>query len=284
MPELLTFGGLLSVLGITAFFLRGEPTRRRSRRRLMLGEVGRAAVSAAPAAPARPVVGRYRIWPWVIAAAAGVGIWFWLGPIFAAAIGLILGLLLFQAEAYWAERRTARIEQQLADAIDLMVGALHAGASATVALDRAGEESAQPLRGLLRDGMARVRYGDDPSSVMRRFERQVPTESARLFATTMSVHWEVGGSLAPTLAVVGRVIRDRIEVGRRVRSLTSQARVSTVMLLITTYFIALLMWRQNPAGTRVFLKSDVGAIAVAGSMVLQAVGIVWQALASRNMY
>ena len=94
----------------------------------------------------------------------------------------------------------------------------------------------------------------------------------------------MGGSLAPTLAIVGRVIRDRIEVGRRVRSLTSQARVSTVMLLITTYFIALLMWRQNPDGTRVFLKSDVGSICVAGSMVLQAVGIVWQALASRNMY
>ena len=106
MPEVLTLGGLLSVLGVAAFFLRGEPTRRRSRRRLMRGEVGRAAATAPAAAPARPVVGRYRVWPWVIAAGVGVGIWFWLGPIFAAAIGLILGLLLFQAEAYWAERRT----------------------------------------------------------------------------------------------------------------------------------------------------------------------------------
>ena len=128
-----------------------------------------------------------------------------LQPLFNVAIALMAGLLLYQLEGYWAARRTDLIETELADALDLMVGSLHAGAAATVALDRAGDEAAQPLRGLLKDAMARIRYGDDPPLVMRRLQQRVPTEAFRLFATTMSVHWEVGGSLAPTLAVVGRV-------------------------------------------------------------------------------
>ena len=49
---------------------------------------------------------------------------------------------------------------------------------------------------------------------------RVPLETFRLFAAALTVHQEVGGSLAPTLATVGRIIRDRIELTRRIRSLT----------------------------------------------------------------
>lgn len=285
MTETLILIGALAVVAFAGFILRGEMLRQTARRRLM-SEPARPTDAEPTPVSVRPAVGRHRIWPPIIALVVGLSIWLgfgWPWP-FSMAVTLIVGLLLFQAEAYLAEQRTARIEQQLADAIDLMVGALQAGASATVAMDRAGQESGQPLRRLLTDAMARVRYGDDPSTVMRLLEAQVPTESVRLFATTLSVHWEVGGSLAPTLSIVGRVLRDRIEVARRVRSLTAQARVSTVMLLLTTYFIALLMWRQNPARVRLFVISPIGSIAVAGSMVMQAIGIVWQALASRNVY
>ena len=56
---------------------------------------------------------------------------------------------------------------------------------------------------------------------------RVPLETFRLFSAALTVHQEVGGSLAPTLATVGRIIRDRIELTRRVRSLTVQSRAST---------------------------------------------------------
>ncbi len=38
--------------------------------------------------------------------------------------GLVVALLAWQVEAMFAERRVQRVEVQLADAIDLMVGAL----------------------------------------------------------------------------------------------------------------------------------------------------------------
>ena len=53
---------------------------------------------------------------------------------------------------------------------------------------------------------------------------------------------------------VGRTIRDRIELSRRLRSLTTQSRVSTVAILGTTYFIALVVCisLSSPSGRALF--------------------------------
>ena len=63
---------------------------------------------------------------------------------------------------------------------------------------------------------------------MTRLARVVGWCALVLFAAALSVHWEVGGSLAPILATVGRTVRDRIELSRRISAMTTQARLSIV--------------------------------------------------------
>jgi tight adherence protein B len=85
----------------------------------------------------------------------------------------------------------------------------------------------------------------------------------------------VDGSLAPTLSTVGKSIRDRIEIGRRVRAQSTQAQASVIGIVCITYFLGLLMWRTNPTSFEEFLRNPVGANILAGAMVLQAVGLLW---------
>ena len=162
------------------------------------------------------------------------------------AVGLIVGLLAGQLESYLAVRRTARIETQLADAIDLMVAALGAGAGVADALENAMRESRRPLRPQLEEVVGRIRFGDDPRTVYHGLTQRVPLETFLLFSSALSVQSETGGSLAPTLASVGRTIRDRIEIARRIRSNSAQSEVSTLAVMMLTYFIALVVWRTNP--------------------------------------
>ncbi|MBV9124830.1 MAG: type II secretion system F family protein [Planctomycetes bacterium] len=264
-------------------------------RRIRIQEMGRqrlaepeALPSEAPerASSARPFIQRYPLVPWAAALVlAGVAYYFVGLPFaFAAAFGLVAGLLGGQLESFLATGATYRIEQQLGDAIDLMVAALRAGAGALSALDSAAREARRPLKEQLEEVLGRIRYGDDPQAVFRALEQRVPLETFRLFASALSVHWETGGSLAPTLATVGRVIRDRIEVNRRIRSLTAQARVSTISILGVTYFLAVLIWRNDPERMRQFLSTAIGRNLAAGAIVLQAVGIVWSAALSRLKY
>jgi tight adherence protein B len=271
--------GLMSVAAMFAAAIYGW--RLMSLRQVALDRLAEAAAAPhagiAGRAAAGPLRRTWRFAPWIIGLATGLALWFGFGfwLIYSAAIGLIVALMLAELEAYLAQRRVERIEMQLADAIDLMLGALGAGTGVSNALAAAGEETKQPLRGQLDDVLGRIRLGDNPQQVFRGLAERVPLETFALFSSTLAVHWEVGGSLTTTLAMVGRTIRDRIEIGRRIRSNTAQSQISTVFILLLTYFIAAIVWRNNPDQMLAFVGTELGSYFVAGSMVLQAAGLAW---------
>jgi tight adherence protein B len=286
MSESLTAAALLCAFAIVAYFWHNARLQNQSRRRF------EHALSAADAddrfgmAPpaAEPLLRRHRLLPWLI----GSGTWAVLAlavglrEIYSLTAGLVVGLLLWQVEAMFADRRVQKVEVQLADAIDLMVGALRAGAGMLNALESAMRESRAPLKQQLDEMSGRIRFGDDPQTVFRSLTQRVPLETFLLFSSALSVNWEVGGSLASTLATVGRTIRDRIEISRRVRSMTTQVRVSIISVLGVTYFIAGVMWFNDPPRMQAFLQTNIGSFFVAAAILLQALGIVWASILSRS--
>jgi tight adherence protein B len=236
--------------------------------------------------PARPFQVRHRWIPWAALGLVFAVVKFLVGlkVSYSLMFGVIVALLIYELEDYLASRKSLGIEAQLADALDLMVASLRAGASMMNSLETAVVESRVPLRPQMEEVLGRIRYGDDPTTVYRGLMTRVPLETFRLFASALTVHEEVGGSLAPTLATVGRIIRDRIELTRRIRSLTVQSRASTVAILGTTYFIALVMWRTDPHRMEEFLSSPIGSGIFSGAVMLQAVGVFWTSWLSRLKY
>lgn len=283
MLETSILAGLLLGLGVIAAYWRNARIRELARGRMEHAAEVSAASPPEPVPAARSFLVRRRFLPWGLGLAAAGLLYFVLGwaPPFVIAISLIAGLLTGRLESFVAVGRTARIETQLADAIDLMVAALQAGASVPDALENAMGESRSPLRPQLEEVVGRIRYGDDPRTAYHGLTQRVPLETFLLFASALSVQSETGGSLAPTLASVGRTIRDRIEIARRIRSNSAQSEASTVAMLFLTYFIALVVWRTNPDQMHEFLATMVGQWAVAGTILLQAVGLVWMSFMSR---
>jgi tight adherence protein B len=264
--------------------MRLARNRDQARQRLAGGLTG--AAGPAPVAGVRPFVRPHRILPWLAAAGVAAACHFLLAlpPAFVFTAGLLIGLGGWQMDAWRVTRLKARIEVQLADAIDLMVGALKAGGSVMSALENAVRESRPPLQPQLDEVLGRIRLGEDPQTALQALTRRVPVETFLLFASALAVHWEVGGSVAGTLSTVGRAIRDRIELSRRVGSLTAQARFSVFAVMVVTYFIAAIIWRNNPDRMRQFLATTIGQALIAGALVLQALGVVWSILLSRVRY
>jgi len=219
--------------------------------------------------------------------------WRWAGPVvgtvtllaigavaglpmpFAVSIGILAGVLAMLGEEYWAASRVSLIEEQLAEAIDLMISSLRAGTPLLAALEVAREESRQPMRAELDEVVGRIRLGEDPRGVIRQLAARVPLETFRLFCHALLVHWETGGSLAGTLLTIGRTIRDRIEVARRIQAQAVESQVSVVAVLGITYGVAILMFRTNPDPLVAFLGSTAGTYIAAATILLESVGIMW---------
>jgi len=178
-------------------------------------------------------------------------------------------------------RRVGIFESQLADGIDLMVSTLRAGGGLTDALGGAIRESRAPFRAALSELVERIRLGDPPREVLEDLEERIDLESFRLFSFTLGAHWEGGGSLATTLSDVGRSIRDRVDVARRVRSQAVETQASVVGVLVVTYGLALLMWNNYPDRMRTFTESELGGMFIALTILLQGVGLLWITRLSR---
>lgn len=200
------------------------------------------------------------------------------------AFGFLLGVMAHLIEEYRGGQQADLIEAQLAAAIYLMVGSLRAGASLLAAFESALEEVGPPLRPYFQEVAGRIRLGDDPRSSVGDLQKHVPLETFRLFATSLAIHWEVGGSLATTLSTVGQTVRDRIELSRRVRAQSVESHASVAVVLGIAYVLAFLMWRTNPDRLEAFVSSTIGTTIVAGVIALQAIGLMWMARLNRAAF
>lgn len=283
MFEVVLSGGAAAVVGAGALAMRRRRLRELARERLIEPYVQiKEQREVGP-----PVLRGARLW---VPPAVALVLWAVLGPIlglalpFAISLALVVGILFWIHEDNRAQKEMLDLEAQLAEAIDFIVGSLGAGGGTLDAIDNASKEVRQPLGGLFEDLVGRLRYGDTPRAVLEDLAERVPLESFRLFSFTVLVHEETGGSLAPILSSVGRTMRDRIDLARRVRSESRQSMASVVGILFITYAIAVVTWRVDPERMEAFLSDETGARFAAGAVFLQAVGLLIMSKLSRIRY
>jgi tight adherence protein B len=278
---------LVLATGFT-YLWHGYRLRRLADARLgaMIGAVAVEEIREQPRRAVRTFPRRYRAAAVAAGMLTGLVLWLAVGAplVIASAVGVLVGVIAHLAEIHQSEQQSATIEGQLASAIYLMVGSLRAGASLLAAFESALEEVGPPLRPYFQEVAARIRLGDDPRAAVTDLQVGVPLETFRLFATSLAIHWDVGGSLATTLSTVGQTIRDRIELSRRVRAQSVESTMSVAVVMGIAYILAFLMWRTSPDRMEAFVGTDIGTVIVAGVIVLQALGLVWMAKLNRGSF
>ncbi len=152
-----------------------------------------------------------------------------------ARIGLSI-LLGFGGVFFWisskAKKRVSAIEEQLPEAIDLMVRSLRVGHPFVAALSIASGEVADPLGselGLIAD---EVSYGRDAGEAIAELGERVDLQDLRFLAVAVSIQSKSGGNLAEILDGLSKVVRARFKLFRRVRAITAEAKWSGMFLSV----------------------------------------------------
>ena len=131
-----------------------------------------------------------------------------------------------------AKARMALIEEQLPDAVELMVRSLRVGHPFSSAVNIVAQEVADPLGsefGIIADEAA---YGMDITESLARMAEQIDLQDLRFLAVAVNIQQKSGGNLAEILEGLAKVIRARFKLFRRVKAITAEAKWSGMFLSI----------------------------------------------------
>jgi tight adherence protein B len=125
-----------------------------------------------------------------------------------------------------AGKRMGLLEEQLPDAIELMVRSLRVGHPFSSAIGVVAKEVADPLAtefGMIADEAA---YGRDMGEALKEMAERLDMQDLRFLAVAVTIQQQSGGNLAEILAGLAKVIRSRFRLFRRVKAITAEAKWS----------------------------------------------------------
>jgi tight adherence protein B len=196
-------------------------------------------------------------------------------------VSILLGFLAGCGPMFYVlhkrRQRFDRIEQELPEALDLMVSALRAGHSLVAALRLVAYESPEPINGEFRICFDEQNYGLELRNAMENLTSRVPLQDLKIVVTAILIQKESGGNLAEVLDKASYVIRERFRLRRQVRVHTAQGRMTgwILSLLPATLGVALylvnpqmmsLLWTR-PLGVKLLYMS--GILTVIGALVIR---------------
>ena len=125
-----------------------------------------------------------------------------------------------------AKKRLGMIEEQLPDAVELMVRSLRVGHPFSSALNIVAKEVPDPLAsefGIIADESA---YGRDVGEALKHMAERLDMQDLRFLAVAVTIQQTSGGNLAEVLDGLAKVIRARFKLFRRVKAITAEAKWS----------------------------------------------------------
>lgn len=184
------------------------------------------------------------------------------------------------APLYWLKRKQRKrilaFEQQLPDAIDMLVSAMKAGYSFQAATQFIGDEVSAPLGPEFARFYDEQRLGVDVRTALLSLQDRLDSLDLKMFVTAVVIQRETGGNLGEVLSSIAEVIRQRIAMKGQIQALVAEPKMSARFLAILPIVVFLLLSVGNPNFLKPLLETGVGRMMLlsSGLMVLMGYAVM----------
>jgi tight adherence protein B len=162
---------------------------------------------------------------------------------FSVALGAGLPLMYLN---FRATRTRKKMQEQFPVALDVFVRGLRAGHPIAAALDLLTVEMPDPIGSQFGLAVDEVTYGAELRDALQNMAERWDLDDMRMFVVSLSVQNETGGNLAEILENLSKVIRDRQFMMLKVRALSSEGKMTAIMLTVLPVFTFVLLFTLNP--------------------------------------
>lgn len=150
---------------------------------------------------------------------------------------------------YLRSLKTKRIKmfsEQLPDALDIMVRSLQAGHPISAAISLVSKEMGDPMGTEFGIAVDEMTYGLDMREALQNMSRRIEVQDFQYVVVSINIQHETGGNLAEVLRNLSTVIRDRFRMFKKIKALSSEGRLSAVVLSFLPFAVGALIFTGNP--------------------------------------
>ena len=173
---------------------------------------------------------------------------------------------------YRKRRRLGEIHRQLPDALELIGRALRAGHALFVGMKMVGGEMKDPIAGEFQRGFDEISMGISVPESLNHMADRVELMDVKFFVTSVNIQRETGGNLAEITDSLGRLIRKRFELKKRIQALSAEGRLSAIILMSLPFGMGLTFHFINPEYLTPLFTDPMGQAMVAGAAIMMILG------------
>lgn len=177
----------------------------------------------------------------------------------------------------WVARRRdagkARVEEQFALALGVIIRCVRAGLPVVEAMRVVGSEVPAPTGREFGRCVDQVQLGADFDTALAGLADRCPLADSRFFGVTVTLQRQTGGNLAETLDNLAETIRRRRAVQMKAGSLTAEIRATVAVLALLPLGVGGLMLVVSPGYVMQLFTTQNGRLLLGIAMVMQAIGL-----------
>ncbi|HTI81073.1 MAG TPA: type II secretion system F family protein [Acetobacteraceae bacterium] len=194
-------------------------------------------------------------------------------------MGLAAGVLAARGLFGWQQNRfTTRLFRQLPDALELVNSTVRAGLPIAEAFRVLARDMPAPTAGQFALVCDDIRFGRSASEAVENVYRRTHVQEYAIFAVTLAVQLQAGGSLAGTLQTLGDTVRQRVALAARAKALAGEVIFSAKALTVAPFIFGGLLYLLNPQMEDKLFTDPTGRLLMACALIsvfFGAVVIYW---------
>jgi tight adherence protein B len=180
--------------------------------------------------------------------------------------GFILFILGWVGPFFWLRRtqrkRLKTFEQQLPDAVDMLVSAMKAGYSFQAATQFIGDEMTPPAGPEFARFYDEQRLGIDVRTALVNMQGRMDSQDLKMFVTAVLIQRETGGNLGDVLQNLADLIRERISMRGHIETLIAEPKMSARFLALLPVAVIMVLAIVSPGFMTPMFASGGGRLAL----------------------
>lgn len=193
-------------------------------------------------------------------------------------VGVLLGIVSTYLPVFYLNllknQRVEKFKKQFHVGLDSIARGLRSGHAFTTAMKLAAKEFDDPLGPEFEETLNEVNFGISIPDALKHLSERIDCPEIKYFVVAVLIQRSSGGNLAEVIEALASVIRQKYSFEGKLKTLTAEARLSALVLILLPFFVGGYIFISNRDYLTPLFTTQIGQMMLGFAAVLMALGVI----------